>query len=293
MRGVTKAQLPQGTVTFAFTDIEGSTSLLKRLGDEYTAVLRDHRLLIREIFGAHNGVEIDTQGDAFFYAFSRAGDAVAAAAAAQRAHAEHPWPQGSDVRVRIGLHTGEPILGEDGYVGLDVVRAARLCGECRGGQVLLSSVTKALAGSRLPEGVDVFRLGERHLKDIDEPEVVYQLEIRGVAVTPSRPGRTEPATSGQTASSATTPGPAAADLPASLGEQDADRRFEDRINAFAARAKQQILDQVMEQLDAEERAAQGADDADLDAMAHRNKQLPASILRGLVDLWRNPPGPNS
>jgi class 3 adenylate cyclase len=289
MPGMTQAQLPRGTVTFAFTDIEGSTSLLKRLGDEYTVVLRDHRLLIREIFGAHDGVEIDTQGDAFFYAFSRAGDAVAAAAAAQRAHAEHAWPQGSGVRVRIGLHTGEPTLGEDGYVGLDVVRAARLCGECRGGQVLLSSVTRALAGSRLPEGVDVFRLGERQLKDIDEPEVVYELEIRGVAVTPSRPSQPDHLVAEPSA-----PGPAIEPQESSPpGEVDADRRFEDRVNAFAARAKQQILDQVMEQLDAQDRAVQGADDADLDAMADRNQQLSVSLLRGLADLWRNPPGPKN
>jgi class 3 adenylate cyclase len=177
-------ELPRGTVTFAFTDIEGSTKLLKQLGDGYAEVLSSHRHLVRGAFGALGGVEIDTQGDAFFYAFGRAGDAVSAAARVQREHAQRHWPQGAAVRVRIGLHTGEPTLSEEGYVGLDVVRAARLCGSCRGGQVLLSQVTKALVGPRLPEGVEVFPVGARELKDIDEPEVVYELGITGVPVTP-------------------------------------------------------------------------------------------------------------
>ncbi|MFZ0325448.1 MAG: adenylate/guanylate cyclase domain-containing protein [Actinomycetes bacterium] len=185
--------LPQGTVTFAFTDIEGSTSLLKQLGDEYADVLTSHRQMVREVFGSSHGVEIDTQGDAFFYAFPRARDAVAAAATVQRAHAQYGWPGGVAVRVRIGLHTGEPTLTDEGYVGLDVVRAARLCGSCRGGQVLLSQVTKALVGPGLPEGVAVFPVGERELKDIDEPEVVYELAITGVSATPEpKVARTAP-----------------------------------------------------------------------------------------------------
>lgn len=183
-------ELPQGTVTFAFTDIEGSTALLRQLGNAYAGVLSDHRRLVRGAFSPRGGVEIDTQGDAFFYAFPRARDAVAAAAEVQRAHAAHPWPDGISVRVRIGLHTGEPLLAEEGYVGLDVVRAARLCGSCRGGQVLLSQVTMALAGSGLPEGVDAFRIGERALKGIEEPEMIYELAIEGVPVQP------EPAPSG-------------------------------------------------------------------------------------------------
>lgn len=194
-------ELPHGTVTFAFTDIEGSTALLKRLSDRYADVLAAHRRLVRDEFTAHDGVEIDTQGDAFFFAFVRARDAVAAAAEMQRAHIAHPWPDGAEVRVRVGLHTGEPTLGEEGYLGLDVVRAARLCGVCRGGQVLLSEPTRALVGSTLPPGVSVFPLGERHLKDIDEPERVYELEIEGVeqppapaaapAQEPERPSRFE------------------------------------------------------------------------------------------------------
>jgi class 3 adenylate cyclase len=157
------ATLPSGTVTFVFTDIEGSTALLKRLGDDYEWLLSDHRRLMRERFGEHGGVEIDTQGDAFFFAFARARDAVAAAVDAQRVHAAHEWPDGCEVRVRMGLHTGEPAVGSEGYLGLDVVRAARLCTAGDGGHVLLSVATRALVGVSLPDGVSLFPLGERQL----------------------------------------------------------------------------------------------------------------------------------
>jgi class 3 adenylate cyclase len=117
-------QPPAGTVTFAFTDIEGSTRLLQELGDEaYGRLSGDHRRLVRETFGARGGTEVDTQGDAFFLSFPRARDAVAAAVDAQRALRDHDWPDGKEVRVRMGLHTGEPHVGEEGYLGLDVVRA--------------------------------------------------------------------------------------------------------------------------------------------------------------------------
>ena len=118
--------LPGGTVTFVFTDIEGSTRLLQELGDEgYGVVSGDHRRLVRETFGARGGTEIDTQGDSFFFSFPRARDAVAGAVDAQRALRDHEWPDGRAVSVRMGLHTGEPHVGEEGYLGLDVVRAAR------------------------------------------------------------------------------------------------------------------------------------------------------------------------
>jgi class 3 adenylate cyclase len=118
-----------GTVTFAFTDIEGSTRLLQELGDDaYATVSRDHRRLVREAFRAVGGEEVDTQGDAFFFSFPRARDALSAAVAAQRALRAHAWPDGREVRVRMGLHTGEPQLGDEGYLGLDVVRAARIAG---------------------------------------------------------------------------------------------------------------------------------------------------------------------
>ncbi len=172
--------LPAGTVTFVFTDIEDSTELLKRLGDGYPGVLSTHRRIIRGAFSSHDGIEIDTQGDAFFFAFPRARDAVAAAVEAQRAHTAADWPGGETVRVRMGLHTGEPAIHEEGYVGLDVVRAARICTVGRGGQTLLSETTRALIGSGLPEGVSLFPLGQRHLRGIDEPERVFEVAIDDV-----------------------------------------------------------------------------------------------------------------
>jgi class 3 adenylate cyclase len=172
--------LPSGTVTFVFSDVEGSTGLLKRLGESYGELIAEHRRIVRETFGAHDGVEIDTQGDSFFYAFARARDAVAAAVDAQRAHTGQAWPDGEQVRVRMGLHTGEPAVGAEGYLGVDVVRAARLAATGRGGSVLLSETTRALLGSSLPDGVSVHALGERRLKDIDEPERIFELAIDGV-----------------------------------------------------------------------------------------------------------------
>jgi class 3 adenylate cyclase len=145
--------LPAGTVTFLFSDIEGSTGLLKRLGEGYAELIADHRRIIRDTFGEHGGIEIDRQGDSFFFAFARAREAVAAAVAAQRAHAAYEWPGGENVRVRMGLHTGEPAVGAEGYLGVDVVRAARLSAAGSGGHVLLSETTRALLGSSLPTGV--------------------------------------------------------------------------------------------------------------------------------------------
>jgi class 3 adenylate cyclase len=172
------AVYPTGTVTFLFTDIEGSTKLLQQLGDGYAAVVADHRRILRETFGAAGGREVDTQGDAFFYSFQRARDAVRAAVEGQRALAEHDWPHGAEVRVRMGLHTGEPAVGDEGYVGLDVVRAVRICSAGHGGQVLLSESTRALVGSDLPEGVSIRDLGEQKLKDV-RAEHLYQLDLDG------------------------------------------------------------------------------------------------------------------
>src|SRR3954454_23630645 len=173
------SELPGGTVTFVFTDIEGSTRLLQELGDEgYGRVSGDHRRIVRETFGAREGREIDTQGDAFFFSFPRARDAVAAAVDAQRALHEHEWPDGREVRVRMGLHTGEPHVGEEGYLGLDVVRAARISAAGHGGQILISETTRALLGNRLPDGVSVHDLGETSLKDIQH-EHVYQVSFAG------------------------------------------------------------------------------------------------------------------
>jgi len=170
--------LPGGTVTFLFTDIEGSTRLLQTLGDDYGEVVREHRRLLREHLGAKGGAEVDTQGDAFFYSFPRAREAVAGAVAAQRALGEQAWPQGAEVRVRMGLHTGEPSVGDEGYLGLDVVRAARICSAGHGGQILLSETTRALLGNDLPEGVSVVDLGQQNLKDVQH-ERIFQLTLEG------------------------------------------------------------------------------------------------------------------
>ena len=192
MQNACMTALPSGTVTFVFSDVEGSTALLKRLGERYGDVISEHRRIVRETFGAHDGVEIDTQGDSFFYAFARARDAVAAAVDAQRAHAEEGWPDGEQVRARMGLHTGEPAVGAEGYLGVDVVRAARLAATGRGGSVLLSETTRALLGSSLPDGVSVHALGERHLKDIDEPERIFELAIEGVEQPESQAASFDP-----------------------------------------------------------------------------------------------------
>jgi len=168
--------LPGGTVTFLFTDIEGSTRLLQELGDDYAQVVADHRRLLRDVFQQGGGKEVDSQGDAFFYSFARARDAVRAAVAGQRALAEHAWPRDAKVLVRMGLHTGEPTVGAEGYVGLDVVRAARICSAGHGGQILISETTRALLGNELPSGVSVRDLGEQRLKDVQH-EHVYELAL--------------------------------------------------------------------------------------------------------------------
>src|SRR5918995_5240169 len=169
-------ELPTGTVTFVFSDLEGSTNLLKQLGDQgYTAMLAEHRRLVRDTFNAMGGSEIDPQGDAFFYSFARARAAVAAAVELQRRHGTQEWPGSVRVRVRLGLHTGEPIVGDEGYTGIDVVRAARIAADGRGGQILLSEATRALIGDQLPEGVAVLELGARRLKDLDHPEPIFEL----------------------------------------------------------------------------------------------------------------------
>jgi class 3 adenylate cyclase len=179
------ASLPSGTVTFVFSDIAGSTALLKQLGDvEYAQLLAVHRRLVREIFAAHDGQEIDTQGDAFFYSFVRARQAVAAAVEVTRAHAKGTWPGGVDVRIRLGLHTGEPAVGDEGYTGLDVVRASRIAATGAGGQVLLSDTTRAIVAGDLGEGVELRAVGERRLKDIDLPEPIFELVIDGAPAGP-------------------------------------------------------------------------------------------------------------
>jgi hypothetical protein len=156
--------LPTGTVTFVFTDIEGSTRLLQELGDRYAEALAEHRRLLRETFARHGGVEVDSQGDAFFVAFGSARGAVEAALEAQQAVA-------GPVHIRIGLHTGEAQLTRDGYVGIDVHRAARIAAAAHGGQVLVSQSTRELIDTNLLD------LGLHRLKGLSEPERLYQLGL--------------------------------------------------------------------------------------------------------------------
>ncbi len=164
----------RGTVTFLFSDMEGSTELLKRLGERYEAVLREHQRLLRDAFATTGGEEVDTQGDAFFVAFARAKDAVSAAAEGQRALARHEWSDVATVRVRMGIHSGEASIGGGQYVGLAVHRAKRICSAAAGGQILLSASTYGLLGDDPLPDVELSDIGERQLKDLDRPERLYE-----------------------------------------------------------------------------------------------------------------------
>ena len=181
MSDAVTSELPRGTVTFLFTDVEASTSLVRHLGSEYGDVLRRHRELIREAVGAHHGREVDTQGEGFFVAFGRAKDSVAATVAAQCAHAAEPWPDGSVVRVRMGIHTAEPELSSDGYFGMGRPPGGTdLCARNHGGQILLSRSTAGLVDEDEIPGLELRDLGEHVLKGLDRPERVYQLVADGL-----------------------------------------------------------------------------------------------------------------
>jgi class 3 adenylate cyclase len=186
-------ELPAGTVTFLFTDIEGSTELTRRLGDRWPAVHAEHRRRLREAATDAGGREVDTQGDSFFFVFGRARHALAAAAAGQRALQE-PWPEDVRVPVRMGIHTGEPAIGEEGYLGLDVVRGSRISALARGGEVLVSETTRALVRGDDLGGLELRDLGERRLRGIEEPERVFQLVVPGLEPPPAaQPPEDEPA----------------------------------------------------------------------------------------------------
>src|SRR3989441_6637425 len=172
--------LPTGTITLLFTDIEGSTLLLQHVGEQYSHVLAQCRQLLRTAFQRFHGHEVDTQGDAFFFAFARATDAVSAAVVAQHILASHTWPEGAAVRVRMGLHTGEPQRTAEGYVGLDVHLAARLMSAGHRGQALLSQATRHLVEHHLPDEVSLQDLGEHRLKDLRQKSHLFQLVIAGL-----------------------------------------------------------------------------------------------------------------
>ncbi|MGI9648323.1 MAG: adenylate/guanylate cyclase domain-containing protein, partial [Acidimicrobiia bacterium] len=174
------AELPTGTITFLFTDIEGSTRLLQELGPDFTSVLERHQALIRESITGNGGVEIRTEGDSFFCVFATATGALAAAVGMQRSLAAEEWIGGRQVKVRVGVHTGVGALGGDDYVGIDVNRGARIGEVGHGGQVLVSAATHLLGEAGVPDGVSWLELGEFHLKDLDEPEHLFQLVIHGL-----------------------------------------------------------------------------------------------------------------
>ena len=174
--------LPTGTVTFLFTDIEGSTRLLQELGDAYGTLQDKHASIVRAAIARGEGVEIRTEGDAFFVVFSTPSGGIRAAVHAQRELASYPWPEGCPIRVRMGLHTGEGVMGGDDYLGIDVNRAARIAAAGHGGQIVLSAATLALVADSLPEGVVARDLGEHRLKDIEHPEHLHDLIVEG---TPS------------------------------------------------------------------------------------------------------------
>jgi WD40 repeat protein/class 3 adenylate cyclase len=177
----TTAAQPAGTITFLFTDIEGSTRLLDRLGEKYAVVLSEHHEIMRAAIRKWNGREMETQGDAFFVTFSRAIDAIQCAAEAQRALAGNTWLEGETLRVRMGLHTGEPLIAATGYVGMDIHRAARIGDAGHGGQILLSQTTRELVIQDLPAGMTIRDLGEHRLKDLKYPTAIYQLVVAGLA----------------------------------------------------------------------------------------------------------------
>jgi len=176
----TVAVLPTGTLTMLFSDIEGSTVLVRRLGERYGEALSAQRTLLRTAFRSFGGRELSTEGDSFFVVFESAIAAVGCCVAGQRALAGHDWPDGAAVRVRMGLHSGEPTRYEDNYVGLDVHRAARVAAAAHGGQVVLSDATRHLVESRLAADVSLRDLGWHRLKDIEAPERIYQLVVAGL-----------------------------------------------------------------------------------------------------------------
>lgn len=175
-------QLAAGAITFLFTDVEGSTRLVREFRERYADVLDEYQRTMRAVFAAHGGEEVDTQGDAFFFAFGRARDAVVAAFEAQRALASAEWPHGAELRARIGIHTGQAARAGDRYLGLAVHRAARICAAGHGGQVLVSETTRSLLEAEEEElvGVSLRDLGEQRLKDIERPVRLYQLTAPGL-----------------------------------------------------------------------------------------------------------------
>jgi class 3 adenylate cyclase len=174
------ASLPTGTVTFLLADIEGSTALLRRLGNGYASVLKDVRTIMRSCIRRCGGHKVDAHGDEYFAVFERATAAVEAAIDIQRAIASHGWPDVADVRVRIGVHSGRPKLADSGYVGLSVHTVARICSAGHGGQIVASARTRSDVRTGLPTGVQLRSLGRHHLAGLPRREMLYQVEAKGL-----------------------------------------------------------------------------------------------------------------
>jgi len=186
-RGANVRSLPRGTVTFLLTDIEGSTRLLERLGDEYAGLLRDVRTTIRTSVRASSGQEVDARADEFFAVFRRSTHALEAALAIHRALQAKTWPQKAEVRVRIGMHTGRPTLTDTGYVGIAVHIAARICWASHGGQILLSSAARESLAERLAAGIALRSLGRFSLHGVAEPEALFQVHVADLRAKFPRP----------------------------------------------------------------------------------------------------------
>lgn len=171
-------ELPTGTLTLLFSDIEGSTVLLHRLGPRWGEALSAQRAILRAAFAQHGGTEMGTEGDSFFVVFRSAHDAVSAALDGQRGLQEHTWPDGADLRVRMGIHTGEPQRHEDGYIGEDVHRAARIGSTANGGQIVLSGATRRLVHDLAD--AEVRELGRHRLKDLGDDEQLFDVVVSGL-----------------------------------------------------------------------------------------------------------------
>jgi len=169
-------QMPTGTVTLMFTDIEGHTKMWEQMGDDFMPILEEHNNILRDATANHNGYEVKTEGDAFMLAFAKASGAVQCAVEAQIALVNHPWPEDiGKIRVRMGMHTGEPqVVGND-YFGSPVIRASRISSAGHGGQTLISAATRELVLEELPQEIDFVDLGLHRLKDLGREERIFQV----------------------------------------------------------------------------------------------------------------------
>ncbi len=181
------ASLPTGFVTLLMTDIESSTVLLRRLGDRYGTFLNDVRAILREAVLRVSGREIDARADEFFAVFEGAGPAVEAAVAIQRELGSRAWTDGLEVRVRVGIHSGEPTLTDVGYIGLPVHTAARVCSAAHGGQIVVSAATRVAIGTAAPSGIRFRSLGRHRLAGLPEAETLFQIQARGLRVDFPKP----------------------------------------------------------------------------------------------------------